>query len=329
MTNPRLPTDGNAGAAWQLDVKRIAAARAAISPVFLDSPQYESASLNGVLGCRLLAKVETQNPISSFKARGAYFLVSQLTERPHLVCATAGNFGQGMAHAARAHGLPITIFTAARVNPVKLRRMQALGADVRANCLSMEEAHLSAEAFARSEGARLVEDGRDAAIAEGAGTIAMELLRDPEPLDHVLVPVGDGALLAGIACWIRAHAPDTKIFGVCAKGAPAMQRSFATRTVTAAQSNSTIADGLAISKPYAEAVTRLVALADDILLIDDNSLVAAMRLAHEHLGLVLEPSAAAGIAEIVANGNRWRNRRTATVLTGGNVSPEQLVRWLS
>jgi threonine dehydratase len=329
MTTSRLPADDYAGGAAQLDVKRIASARAAIDSVFLDSPQYESASLNEVLGCRLLVKVETQNPIASFKARGAYFLVSQLTGRPHLVCATAGNFGQGLAHAARAHGLPITVFTAAGVNPVSLRRMQALGADVRANCLSMEEAHVSAEAYARSEGARLVQDGRDAAIAEGAGTIAVELLRDPEPLDQVLVPVGDGALLGGIACWVRAHAPDTKIYGICSAGAPAMQRSFATRTLNTSQSTSTIADGLAISKPFTEAVTRLVALVDEILLIDDDALVAAMRLAHEHLGLVLEPSAAAGIAEIVVNGNRWRNRRCATVLTGGNVSPEQLARWLT
>lgn len=83
------------------------------------------------LGCRLVVKVETLNPIRSFKARGAHFLTAQLTDRPHLVCAAAGNFGQGMAHAARKHGLPITVFTATGASPLKVERMRALGADVR------------------------------------------------------------------------------------------------------------------------------------------------------------------------------------------------------
>src|ERR1700756_5775078 len=95
----------------RLSPARIAQASGVIDPVFLHTPQFEAASLSAQLGWRLVVKVETLNPIGSFKARGAYFALSRLPGRPHLVCATAGNFGQGMAHAARSRGFPLTVFT--------------------------------------------------------------------------------------------------------------------------------------------------------------------------------------------------------------------------
>ena len=179
----------------RLSLERIEQARRVIDPVFLDTPQFESESLGAKLGCRVLVKVETLNPVGCFKARGAHFLTAQLSGRPHLVCATAGNFGQGMAHAARKRGMPITIFTNTNASPLKIARMRALGADVRTFGTDPDEAHDAAKAFAAETGAVLVEDGRDAAIAEGAGTIGIELLRWPETLDAVLLP------LAMARCW--------------------------------------------------------------------------------------------------------------------------------
>ena len=110
----------------------IIAASRAIDPVFLNSPLIEQQTANTALGLRLFAKLETLNPIRSFKARGAQFLLSQLAGSPHLVCATAGNFGQGMAYAARTRGWPITIFVGENANPMKVERMRQLGATVRA-----------------------------------------------------------------------------------------------------------------------------------------------------------------------------------------------------
>jgi len=108
----------------RLSLQNIVAAAAAIDPAFRDTPQYEAETLQPELGCRLVVKVETLNPIRSFKARGAQFLLSQLPGSPHLVCATAGNFGQGMAYAARKRGWPITIFVGAHANPMKVARMR-------------------------------------------------------------------------------------------------------------------------------------------------------------------------------------------------------------
>src|SRR5262249_18430619 len=115
----------------RLSLENIAQATTLIDPVFLNSPQFVAEPLGQQLGCRLVVKVETLNPIRSFKGRGAEYLASTLRGRPNLVCSTAGNFGQGMAYAARKRGLSITIFVAANANPLKVERMRGLGADVR------------------------------------------------------------------------------------------------------------------------------------------------------------------------------------------------------
>src|SRR5215469_13768212 len=207
----------------RISPERIAHAAAVIDPVFLNSPQFLAESLGNRLGCRLVVKVETLNPIRSFKGRGAEYFVSSVVGRPDLVCSTAGNFGQGMAYAARKRGLSITIFVAADANPLKVERMRALGADVRF-ARDVDEA-AAAKAFAKQNGALLVEDGRDVSIAEGAGTIGLELLRWPERFNAILMPLGDGSLLAGVSCAVKACQPATQLIGVCAAGSPAMERS--------------------------------------------------------------------------------------------------------
>ena len=310
----------------RLSPERIAEATTVIDRVFLDSPQFLAESLG--LDCRLVVKVETLNPIRSFKARGTEFLTASLDGPTPLACATAGNFGQGMAWSARKRGLALTVFTAVDANPLKVERMRALGADVRPLGKDFDAAHDAARDFAAETGARLVEDGRDAEIAEGAGTIGLELLRWPEPFDSIVVPLGDGALLAGIARWVKAHQPIVRVVGVCAAGAPAMEVSLRTgRRVTFPRAD-TIADGIAVRSPFPEAIEDLAGVVDEVLLVDDDALVDAIRRAHRDLGVVLEPAGAAGLAAILAHGERFAGRLVATVLTGGNATSEQLREWL-
>ncbi len=313
----------------RLSLERIAQAATVIDPVFLDSPQFRVESLEQQLDCRLVVKVETLNPIRSFKGRGAEYLVASLDGRPHLVCATAGNFGQGMAYAARKRGLPLTIFTSVTANPMKVERMRAFGADVRLVGEDVDAAHLAAKAFAAEIGAQLVEDGRNPAITEGAGTIGVELLRWPEPFDAILVPLGDGALLAGVARWVKAHRPATQMIGVCASGAPAMERSWRAGQVQDLGRAETIADGIAVTMPFPEALGDLMGLVDDMLLVDDQTLVAAMRQAHQELGLVLEPAGAAGLAALLAYRERFRGQLVGTILSGGNITIQQMQQWLA
>ncbi len=311
----------------RLSVESIARAASLIDPVFLNSPQFRVESLEGELNCRLLVKVETLNPLRSFKGRGADYLMASLEGRPHLVCATAGNFGQGMAYAARKHGFALTIFASVAANPLKVERMRAFGADVRLVGKDFDAAYRAAKAFAAENQAQLVEDGRDPFIAEGAGTIGLELLLWPEPFDAILVPLGDGALLGGVARWVKAHKPFTQMIGVCTSGAPAMERSWRAgqvQEITAA----TIADGIAVQRPFPEALSDILALADDILLVDDQMLVTAMRLAHQSLGVVLEPAGAAGLAAVLTYHERFKGQLVATILTGGNMTLEHMRQWL-
>jgi len=313
----------------RLSIDRIAHASTVIDPVFLNSPQFRAESLENQLDCRLVVKVETLNPIRSFKGRGTEYLASSLRGHPRLVCATAGNFGQGMAYSARKRGLTLTIFASVTANPLKVERMRALGADVRLTGEDFDAAHLAATAFAAETGAQLIEDGRDAPIAEGAGTIGLELLRRPEPFNAILVPLGDGALLAGVARWVKAHQPGTQVIGVCASGAPAMERSWRAGRVQELESANTIADGISVRSPFPEALFDLLGVVDDILLVDDDALVTAMRLAHREIGVVLEPAGAAALAALLTNRQRFRGQLIGAILTGGNVTIEQIERWLT
>jgi threonine dehydratase len=312
----------------RLSLERIARAATVIDPVFLDSPQFLAEAIGRDLDCRIVVKVETMNPIRSFKARGTEFLMASLEGRPRLVCATAGNFGQGMAWSARKRGLPITVFTSTAANPLKVERMRALGAEVRQVGADFDEAHATANEFAAATGARMVEDGRDVQIAEGAGTIGIELLRWPEPLDRVVVPLGDGALLAGIARWVKVHGPGTRMVGVCASGAPAMERSWHAGAVRELPAQ-TIADGIAVTSPFPEALSDITGVVDDILLVDDRAIISAIRRAHSDLGVVLEPAGAAGLAAVMAHRDRFRGQLVATVLSGGNATEAQLREWLA
>ncbi|HEX2091230.1 MAG TPA: pyridoxal-phosphate dependent enzyme [Longimicrobiaceae bacterium] len=312
----------------RLSLERIEEAAREIDPVFLDTPQFLAEPLTERLGCELVVKVETVNPIRSFKGRGADFFVRGLGRGEPLVCASAGNFGQGLAYAARARGIPLTVFAATTANPLKVERMRALGAEVRLSGSDFDAAKAAARDFAEQEGVRFLEDGREPAISEGAGTIGVELARWPDGLDTVLVPLGNGALLAGVGHWLRAHRPEVRIVGVCASGAPAMERSWRSGAVVETERADTIADGIAVRVPVPEALATLEGVVDDVLLVDDPTTVEAMRLVFDGLGLLVEPAGAAGVAAALAHGERFAGERVATVLCGANLTAAQVREWL-
>jgi threonine dehydratase len=312
----------------RLSLESIAAATRQIDPVFLNTPQFESESLSKALDLELVLKVETINPIRCFKGRGADLFVSRLpTRSPKLVCASAGNLGQGLAYAARKRGFEVVVFAAETANPLKLERMRQLKAEVRVFGRDFDAAKQQACAFAQETGAHFVEDGRELAISEGAGTVAVELCLWPQRFDFVLVPIGNGALLSGIGRWMKAHSPATRIVGVCAAGAPAMSLSFQGE-MQSTESVATIADGIAVRVPVPEAVADLKPVVDEVLLVEDDAIVESMQLAFRHHGLVVEPAGAAGLAAAITYKERFRGALVATPLCGGNLTSEQIHTWL-
>jgi threonine dehydratase len=315
----------------RLTLARIEEASRVVDPVFLRTPQFLSEPLSDVLGLRLVVKVETLNPIRSFKGRGADFFVSGLAkggETDPLVCASAGNFGQAMAYPCRKHGLPLIVYAALSANPLKVERMRALGAEVRQVGEDFDAAKLEAKRFAANDGLMMVEDGKQPEFSEGAGTIGVELLAHPEPFDALLIPLGNGALLTGIARWVKAHRPEARVIGVSAVGAPAMERSWRAGRVVELDRIETIADGIGVRVPIPEAVADMRGLVDDVLLIEDAAMLEAMRLAHRHAGVVLEPAGAAGLAGAFSFRERFAGQTVGSVLCGGNLTPEQMATWL-
>jgi threonine dehydratase len=313
----------------RLSLGRIEEAARCIDPVFLGSPQYEAEALADELELRVVCKVETANPIRSFKGRGTdYFMHRIGGEEGWLVCASAGNFGQGLAYAARKRNVHLTVFAAESANPAKVEKMRWLGAEVRLEGADFDEAKAAARALAETEGWRFVEDGREPEIAEGAGTIALEMCRWPEPFDAVLVPLGNGALLSGVGTWVKGHAPSTKVIGVCAEGAPAMALSLREGVTRTTERVDTIADGIAVRVPVEEALSDLSGVVDDVLLVDDGAMVGAMRLLFWKMGLVVEPAGAAGIAALLAHRERFAGTLVTTPLCGSNLTERQARRWL-
>lgn len=295
-----------------LSLTRIEAAVAEIDPIFLNTPQFVSERLSKEFGREVLVKVETLNPIGSFKGRGASLLARELDPSLTWVCATAGNFGQGLAYAARNRGAPVQIFVGPDAPEGKVARMRALDAEV--------EVHERPESAAReyaADGERryLVVDGLEPAIAEGAGTIGVELAAK-DPIDTAVIQLGDGALISGVARWLKSRRPDTRVVGVCASGAPAMAQSFAARRPVSVAGEGTIAGALAITDPVPESLERVLELVDEVVLVDDDDLRAAMALVAESLGVLVEPAGAAGVAALVRHSEALTGERVAVLLTG-------------
>jgi threonine dehydratase len=311
------------------DLAAIQAAQHRIDPLFLNTPLVGHKHLDAALGCSLAAKVETLNPIRSFKGRGTECYAAAIqTAGAHLVCASAGNFGQGLARAAAKRAFGCTVFAATGANPLKIAAMRDLGADVRLEGADFDAAKDAARTFTAASGARFVEDGADPEIAAGAGTIGLELGVQAPGLDDVLVPLGNGALLAGVGAAMRAIQPGARIVAVVAAGAPAMKLSLDSGRLVETPTAATIADGIAVRVPVPEALVMLAGRWDETLAVDEADLVRAMRLVHETLGLVVEPAGIAGVAAILAHPARFTARRTASILCGGNVAKADLRRWL-
>jgi threonine dehydratase/peptide deformylase len=310
----------------RLSLANVVEASQVVDPVFLHSPQYECEPLSSALGAALTLKVETLNPIRSFKGRGAsYFVARALREGPApaggFACASAGNFGQALAYSCRDRGVPLTVFAAQGANPRKVARMRDLSAQVRLRGHDFDAAKAEAREWALEQGVPFVEDGREAWITEGAATIGRELLERDDVYDAVLVPLGNGALLNGIALWLKAAAPATEVIGVCAQGAPAMQLSWRAGPqgeVAETARVDTIADGVAVRIPVKEAVADLHGRVDDVVLVDDGTLKDALHVVLERAGILLEPAGALGVAAVLADPDRFAGRRIATVLCGSN-----------
>jgi threonine dehydratase len=289
----------------RLQLEQVRGAVNAIDPVFLDTPAVVCPSLGRMLGCSMTLKVETLNPVRSFKGRGTE-TVADLARREgasRVVCASAGNLGQALAYSGPRRGLAVTVVAARTASSLKLRQLAAFGADVRLEGEDIEDARVLAREIADADGAYLVEDSLELATCEGAATIGLELVRDDPRLEVVLVALGGGAMASGVAYAVHSLADHVEVIGIQPVGAPAMALSWRQGTVVETDRIDTIADGVAGRCPIPEVLNDLLVVLDDVMLVREDSIKAGMRALYEHAGLVVEPSAALGITAILEQPN--------------------------
>jgi threonine dehydratase len=285
-------------------------------------------SLERVSRARVYLKVESDLPTRSFKPRGAFYaLLTTAKDRPlaGVVAASTGNHGAAVAYAARLAKLPATIFLPENPNPVKRARIIGLGGAV------IEQGDISvsteaAAAFAREHGHYFLDDATDPFVPVGTATIAAEILDEVPRPDVIFVPIGDTALIRGVATEAKRRHPAIRVIGVQAKQAPAYARSWEQGRVVVTDTCDTIADGLATRKPHEANVNAIRELVDDVRLVSERELLEAIRvlLLDEHI--VAEAAGAAATAAFLQNSSGYADRTVVLLMTGANIPPEVLRR---
>ncbi len=299
----------------------ILAKRDVIDPVFLNSPLLRHPALDEALGMACTLKIETLNPIRSFKGRGTEAVVAAIGNHAAkgAITTSTGNFGQGIAWAARRRGIAATIVCPHNANPMKVAAMRRLGADVIVADESEGDGKRLAPRLASERGLVFIEDGRHREIAAGNGTIAQEITDAGVFPDVVAIQIGDGSLAEGVGAWLKYASPKTRIVGVLASGAPAMQKSMEAGRPVEIEAT-TIADGMAIDLPIPVALDLLPRVVDEFVVVTDEQIAAATRLLMDAAGVVAEPSGAAGVAALHVRED-LRGSHVVAVITGSNLDP--------
>ena len=288
----------------------------------LNTPCVESRTLSQLTGAQIYLKFENLQYTASFKERGACNKLSQLTlqERQRGVIAmSAGNHAQGVAYHAQRLGIRAVIVMPRFTPGVKTERTRGFGAEVVLHGDTLDESRIHALQMARAQGLVFVHPYDDEAIVAGQGTIGLEMLRAVPELDTLVIAVGGGGLIAGIATAAKAIKPGIDIVGVQTSRFPGMVNAI--KGTQHPQGISTIADGIAVSTPGVIATAIIQALVDDMLLVDEGDIEQAMVMLLEIEKTLVEGAGAAGLAALLKYPARFAGKKVGLVLCGGNIDP--------
>ena len=305
-----------------LDLQDIQAAAARLTGQVLDTPFVESRTISQLTGCQVFLKFENLQYTASFKERGACNKLAQLSadERARGVIAmSAGNHAQGVAYHAHRLGLRAVIVMPRFTPGVKVERTRGFGAEVVLHGDTLEESRSHARELAAQQGLVFVHPYDDEAIVAGQGTVALEMLREQPDLDTLVVAIGGGGLIGGMATAAKAIRPDIEVIGVQAERFPAMYNAI--KGTHLPQGTSTIAEGIAVGTPgvITEAIVRQ--RVDDGVLVDEGDIEQAIVMLLEIEKTLVEGAGAAGLAALIKHPQRFAGKRVGLVLCGGNIDP--------
>ncbi|GAP37763.1 threonine ammonia-lyase [Piscinibacter sakaiensis] len=288
----------------------------------LDTPCLPSRTLSAICGCEVFLKFENHQFTASFKERGAFNKISLLSDEERargVLAVSAGNHAQGVAYHAQRLGIPATIVMPRFAPSVKVERTRGFGATVVLHGDSFDDARTHGLALAAERGLTLVHPYDDPAVAAGQGTIGLEMLAQQPTIDTLLVAVGGGGLISGVATGARSIRPDIQVIGVQTERFPAVWNAVHGQSRPSAQA--TIADGIGVKLPGAQLLPLIHERVDDMLLVGEDDIEQAMVMLLEIEKTVVEGAGAVGLAALLKYRERFAGRRVGLILCGGNIEP--------
>lgn len=325
-----------------LALEDIMRAKLRLEPIIEHIPLSYAPKLSKILDAHIYLKKENLQRTGAFKIRGAFNKIALMQEHTNnqtqkppqdnaknhaptgVIAASAGNHAQGVAYAAQYFALPAIITMPESTPLLKVQATKELGAEVVLSGDNYDESYAKACEIAKKRGLEFIHPFADEAVMAGQGTIGLEMIAEQE-LDFVLVPIGGGGLISGIASAYRALSPRTKIIGITAKGAPAMRESFASGKIKNAASVRTIADGIAVRDVNPLPFSYIQEGVDEILQVDDEEIASAILYLLENQKLIVEGAGAVGVAALLHKKLTLpKSARVGVVLSGGNIDVTML-----
>ena len=305
----------------------IRAAAQTIKGQVVRTPMRHSQTLSEIAGCDIYLKFENRQFTASFKERGALNRLKALTpeERKRGVAAmSAGNHAQGVAYHAGRLGVPTTIVMPVTAPFTKVKHTRDFGATVILEGNDLKQANVAARIIADRDGLTFIHPYDDVKVIAGQGTLGLEMLEDAPELDTLVVPVGGGGLIAGIAVAVKALKPDIVIYGAQAELYPVMRQAMRGEALTEDAPAQTIAEGIAVKHPGTLTTAIVKALVPDILLVSESAMEHALAMILEIEKTVIEGAAAAGFAAVLKNPELFKGRKVGIVMSGGNIDMRML-----
>src|SRR5258706_1855358 len=302
-----------------------------LKPHLHHTPLAASRTLYDITGAEVYLKAENMQRSGSFKVRGASYKLSRLSEEEYrrgVIAASAGNHAQGVAIAAAQYKIPCTIVMPETAPLVKVMATQGYGASVVLHGFNYDDAYQHCLELQEETGATFVHAFDDPDVIAGQGTLGLEMLSDLPDADVIVVPIGGGGLIAGIAVAARALRPNITIIGVQAAGASSCRTSLDAGQLCTLPTITTIADGIAVKRPGELTFSLIQRLVDDVILVNDEEIIAAVLLLMERNKLLVEGAGAAGVAALLSGTLELKGKKVIVPLTGGNIDINLVGRFI-
>ncbi len=302
-----------------------------LKPIIHHTTLAPSRTMQDMTGADIYLKAEHMQRGGSFKVRGASYMISRLNDeqrRAGVIAASAGNHAQGVAIAAVQHGIPCTIVMPENAPLAKVTATQGYGAKVVLHGATYDDAYQCCLELQQELGATYVHAFDDPDVIAGQGTLGLEMLNDLPDADAIVVPIGGGGLISGIAIAARALKPDITIIGVQAAGAASSRASLDAGKLLTLPAITTIADGIAVKRPGALTYSIIEKLVDDVVLVNDEAIINAVLLLMERCKMLVEGAGAAGLAALLSGAIELKGKKVLVPLTGGNIDINLVSRFI-